>query len=102
MSGTSRSEIRVREVHYNPNVWPPPKAFPSPDIDQSNMRFVSEEISSRKLVEAFAVDQLIYDRINAAYGTNFQLRRQASRAPSQHHGKVVGVISRGGTLPERR
>ena len=68
-------EIRVREVHYNPNVWPPPKAFPSPDIDQSNMVFVSEEISSRKLVEAFEVDQLIYDRINAAYGTNFRLRR---------------------------
>ncbi len=33
----TQDEIRVREVHYNPNVWPPPKAFPSPDIDQSNM-----------------------------------------------------------------
>ena len=37
--------------------------------------FVSEEIASRKLVEAFEVDQRIYDRINAAYGTDFKLRR---------------------------
>ena len=56
-------------------MWPPPKAFRSPDIDQSGMQFVSEEIASRKLVEAFEVDQAIYDRINAAYGTNFQMRR---------------------------
>lgn len=38
------------------------------------MVFVSEEIAARKLVEAFEVDRAIYDRINAAYGTNFQLR----------------------------
>jgi ribonuclease Z len=71
----TKDEIRVREVHFNPDVWPPPKAYPSPDIDQSQMVFVSEEIASRKLVEAFEVDQRIYDRINAAYGTDFKLRR---------------------------
>jgi ribonuclease Z len=71
----TKDEIRVREVHFNPDVWPPPKAYPSPDIDQSQMVFVSDEIASRKLVEAFEVDQKIYDRINAAYGTDFKLRR---------------------------
>ena len=71
----TQDEIRVREAHVNPNVWPPPKAFVSPDIDQSSMLFVSQAIASMKLPDAFEVDQLIYDRINAAYGTDFQLRR---------------------------
>jgi ribonuclease Z len=71
----TKDEIRVREAHVNPDAWPPPKAYPSPDIDQSTMVFVSEEIASRKLVEAFEVDQAIYDRINAVYGTDFKLRR---------------------------
>jgi ribonuclease Z len=71
----TKDEIRVREAHVNPDVWPPPKGYSSPDIDQSQMVFVSEEIASRKLVEAFDVDQKIYDRINAAYGTDFKLRR---------------------------
>jgi ribonuclease Z len=71
----TKDDIRIREVHFNPDVWPPPKAYPSPDIDQSQMVFVSEEIASRKLVEAFEVDQRIYDRINAAYGTDFKLRK---------------------------
>ena len=71
----TQDDIRVREAHVNPNVWPPPKAYRSPDIDHSLMQFVSPEISSRKLVEAFGVDQAIYDRINAAYGTDFRMRR---------------------------
>ena len=71
----TKDDIRVREAHVNPDAWPPPKAYPSGDIDQSQMVFVSDEISAHKLVEAFEVDQAIYDRINAAYGTNFQLRR---------------------------
>jgi ribonuclease Z len=71
----TEDEIRVREIHFNPDVWPPPKAYPSPDIDQSQMVFVSEEIALGKLVEAFEVDQRIYDRINAAYGTDYKLRK---------------------------
>ncbi len=71
----TQDAIRIREAHVNPNVWPPPKAYRSPDIDQSTMLFVSEAISSMKLVDAFEVDQAIYDRINSAYGTDFQLRR---------------------------
>ncbi len=43
----TQDDIRVREAHVNPNVWPPPKAYRSPDIDQSLMQFVSKEISSR-------------------------------------------------------
>ena len=70
----TKDDIRVREVHVNPNVWPPPAAYPKVDIDRSQMVFVSEEIASRKLPEAFGVDQAIFDRINAAYGTDFKLQ----------------------------
>ena len=51
------------------------RVYRSPDIDQSSMLFVSEAIASMKLPDAFEVDQAIYDRINAAYGTDYQLRR---------------------------
>ncbi len=44
------------------------------DIDQSIMVFPSEEIAARKLPDAFEVDQAIFDRINAAYGTDFKLQ----------------------------
>ena len=71
----TQDAIEVREVHYNPDVWPPPAAYPKPDIDQAGMVFVSDEIDSRRLPEAADVDQAIYDRINAQYGTNFRLGR---------------------------
>ena len=35
---------------------------------------VSPEIAAGKLTEAFEVDQVIFDRINAAYGTDFKLQ----------------------------
>jgi ribonuclease Z len=71
----TRDALEVREVHFNPDVWPPPAAYPKPDIDQAGMVFVSDEINSRRLPEAADVDQAIYDRINAQYGTNFRLGR---------------------------
>ena len=44
-------------------------------MDTEGMMFVSEEIGARKLVEAMDVDETIYARINAAYGTDYKLRR---------------------------
>jgi ribonuclease Z len=69
----TRDDIRVREVEVNPNVWPPPKGYPSPDLDPSIMVFVSDEINARKLPDVREVDQAIFDRINAIYGTDFSL-----------------------------
>jgi len=50
-----------------------PHSYPK-DIDQSIMVFPSEEIAARKLPDAFEVDQAIFNRINAAYGTDFKLQ----------------------------
>ncbi len=39
------------------------------------MMFISPEVNAGRLPEAMVVDDTIYDRINAAYGTNYRLRR---------------------------
>jgi hypothetical protein len=62
-------------VVVNKDVWPPPAAYPKPEIDQSGMMFISKEISAGKIEEAMDVDETIFDRINAAYGTDYKLRR---------------------------
>ncbi len=71
----TKDEIRIRMAEVNRDVWPPPAAYPKPEIDQSGMRFISDEINSGKLSEAQDVDDTIFDRINAAYGTDYKLRR---------------------------
>ena len=70
----TKDDIRIREVHFNPNAWPPPSAYPKGDVDPSIAVVVSPEIAAGKLTEAFEVDQVIFDRINAAYGTDFKLQ----------------------------
>lgn len=71
----TKDEIRTRMAEVNRDVWPPPAAYPKPEIDQAGMRFISDEVNAGKLSEAQEVDDTIFDRINAAYGTNFKLRR---------------------------
>ena len=71
----TKDEIRARMVEVNPDVWPPPAAYPKPEIDTDGMMFISDEIAAGKLPAAQDVDDAIFDRINAAYGTNFELRR---------------------------
>ncbi len=39
------------------------------------MMFISPQVNVGKLPEAMDIDDTIYDRINAAYGTNYRLRR---------------------------
>ena len=70
----TQDDIRVREVHFNPDVWPPPSAYPKGDIDPSIAVVVSPDIAAGKLPAAFEADQAIFDRINAAYGTDFKLQ----------------------------
>lgn len=52
-----------------------PAAYPKPGMETEGMMFVSDEIGAGKLAEAMEVDDTIYDRINAAYGTDYKLRR---------------------------
>ena len=71
----TKDNIRTRMAEVNPDVWPPPAAYPKPEIDQSGMTFISAEIAAGKLSEAQEIDDTIFDRINAAYGTDYKLRR---------------------------
>ena len=71
----TKDNIRARMVEVNPDVWPPPAAYPKPEMDTEGMMFVSDAIAAGKLLEAMDVDDTIYDRINAAYGTDYKLRR---------------------------
>ena len=71
----TKDEIRTRMAEFNPDVWPPPAAYPKPEIDQSGMMFISEEVGAKKLGEAQDIDDTIFERINEAYGTNYRLRR---------------------------
>lgn len=67
--------VRTRMAVINPDVWPPPAAYPRPEMNTDGMMFISPEVNAGKLVEAMDVDDTIYDRINAAYGTDYRLRR---------------------------
>ena len=67
--------VRTRMAMINPDVWPPPAAYPRPEMNTDGMMFISPEVNAGKLVEAMDIDDAIYDRINAAYGTNYRLRR---------------------------
>ncbi|MHC4230866.1 MAG: hypothetical protein ACYSW0_25805, partial [Planctomycetota bacterium] len=71
----TKDAIRTRMVEYNPDVWPPPAAYPKPEMDTDGMMFISDAINAGKLSAAQDVDETIYDRINAAYGTDYKLRR---------------------------
>ena len=70
--------IRVREVVVNPNSWPPAGVFDIPPMDPKAAEGVapSDWMQSQSL-DVTDVDQAIYDRINAEYGTNVQMRMKA-------------------------
>jgi ribonuclease Z len=71
----TKDEILTRMAEVNRDVWPPPAAYPKPEIDPEGMMFISAEIAAGKLREAQDVDDTIFDRINSAYGTDYSLRR---------------------------
>jgi hypothetical protein len=80
VGNVTKDDIRVREVVYNENAWPPPSAYPRPEMSTEGIMFVSEELSGGKLVEAMDVDETIYERINAAYGTDYKLWSNVGRS----------------------
>jgi ribonuclease Z len=68
----TKDDIRVRSVVVDPDMWPPPSAYPPQELDQSLSKWPSEWIDSGKWAPAREVDQAVYDRINAQYGTDFK------------------------------
>jgi hypothetical protein len=69
----TKDEIRVRDVFVNENAWPPAGVYPIPRTDLSKALNPSNEIQGMAY-DVTDVDQAIYDRINAEYGTNVQMR----------------------------
>ena len=69
-------DITVREVFVNENAWPQAGVYPVPQFDRSQAINPSDEIQSRAF-DVTDVDQAIYDRINAQYGTNVEMRMKA-------------------------
>ncbi len=68
----TKDDIRVRSVVVDPEMWPPSSAYPPQELDMSLSKWPSEWIDSGKWAPAREVDQAIYDRINAQYGTDFK------------------------------
>jgi hypothetical protein len=68
----TKDDIRVRSVVVDPDMWPPPSAYPPQELDASLSKWPSEWIDSGKWPVAREVDQAVYDRINAQYGTDFK------------------------------
>jgi ribonuclease Z len=69
-------EITVREVFVNENAWPQAPVYPVPKFDRSLAINPSDEIQGQAY-DVTDVDQAIYDRINAQYGTNVEMRMKA-------------------------
>lgn len=72
-----KDEIRVREAVVNENAWPPGRVFPVPARDR-NARYARPSDWTRDLaLNVTDVDQPIFDRINALYGTSVEMRMKA-------------------------
>jgi ribonuclease Z len=71
----TRDSIRVREVVVNPNSWPPAGVFDIPPMDPKAAEGIApSDWMQAQSLDVTDVDQAIYDRINAKYGTNVQMR----------------------------
>ncbi len=69
----TKENIRVRNVAPIEEAWPSPTPFPIPPMDNSGMITESEEIKSGTF-DVVQENQMIYDRVNKKYGTNFEPR----------------------------
>jgi ribonuclease Z len=66
----TKEEIRVRNIAPIDEAWPARTPFPIPPMDQSDMKDVSDEIKSNTF-DVTTENQMIFDRVNEAYGTEF-------------------------------
>ena len=69
----TKENIRVRNVAPIEEAWASPTPFPIPPMDDSGMLTESEEIKSGTF-DVVQENQMIYDRVNKKYGTNFEPR----------------------------
>ncbi len=68
----TKDEITVRPVVVDPDAWPSPSAYPPQELAASASKWPSEWINAGKWAGVLEVDQQIYDRVNAKYGTDFK------------------------------
>jgi ribonuclease Z len=78
-------EIQVRDVFVNEDAWPQAGVYPVPQFDRSLAINPSNEIQSMAY-DVTDVDQAIYDRINAMYGTDIEMRMKAFFEAQQEGG----------------
>ena len=69
----TKDNIRIRNVAPIEEAWPSPTPYPIPPMDTSGMLTESEAIKSGTF-DVVKENQMIYDRVNKKYGTNFELR----------------------------
>ncbi len=69
----TKKEIRVRTVVPIDDAWPPPSARRAPRMDASGMKNVSPEVQGGAY-DVIKQNQMIYDRVNKRYGTDFKMR----------------------------
>jgi ribonuclease Z len=71
----TKDSIKVREVVVNPNNWPPAGVFDIPPMDPKAAAGIApSDWMQAQSLNVVDVDQAIYDRINAQYGTNVEMR----------------------------
>ena len=70
----TKDEIRIRTVVPNEDAWPAKSPFDPPPMDPRLMKFESEELLSGRWDEAVDANQIVYDRVNARYGTDVEMR----------------------------
>ena len=65
----TKEDIRVRQISYNEDMWPPPAPQPPPPVDRSITKYTSKWIVEQNL-DVNDIIQGIYDRANKKYGTS--------------------------------
>ncbi len=69
----TKDNIRVRMCDPVEDAWPTDSPLEIPPIDSKGMKNVSPEIQANTF-DVTEENQIIYDRINQKYGTNFEMR----------------------------
>ncbi len=67
----TKDEIRVRDVIFNEDVWPPPPANRPPPVDRSIM-LTESEWTRAGAMDISEIINALYDRANQMYGTDFK------------------------------
>ena len=71
----TKDSITVREVVVNPNAWPARGVYEIPPMDPKDAAGIApSDWMQAQSLDVTDIDQAIYDRINAKYGINVEMR----------------------------